>query len=166
MAMTGRAWLPHPVLSAVLLTVWLLLANSIHPGHVVLGAIIAFVIPLFTRVFWPQSPRIRRPLILLSFATTVAWDIVIANLEVAALILGPRKKMRPRFVQLPLELQDEFAIAILANTISLTPGTVTADVAADRKSLFIHCLHVHEEAELIDNIKRRYERRLKEIFEC
>jgi multicomponent K+:H+ antiporter subunit E len=74
--------------------------------------------------------------------------------------------MRPRLVWLPLELQSEFAIAILANTISLTPGSVTADVASDRKSLLIHCLHVDDEAAFIDNVKRRYERRLKEIFEC
>jgi multicomponent K+:H+ antiporter subunit E len=164
--MMPRRWLPHPILSVVLLAVWLLLVNSIQPGHIVLGAIIGLVIPLFTKRFWPQSPHIRRPLILLKFMATVAWDIVIANLQVAMLILGPRKKMRPRLVWLPLELQSEFAIAILANTISLTPGSVTADVASDRKSLLIHCLHVNDEAAFIDNVKRRYERRLKEIFEC
>jgi multicomponent K+:H+ antiporter subunit E len=164
--MMPRRWLPHPILSVVLLAVWLLLVNSIQPGHIVLGAIIGLVIPLFTKRFWPHSPHIRRPLILLKFMATVAWDIVIANLQVAMLILGPRKKMRPRLVWLPLELQSEFAIAILANTISLTPGSVTADVASDRKSLLIHCLHVNDEAAFIDNVKRRYERRLKEIFEC
>lgn len=164
--MRGRAWLLHPRLSLVLLTVWLLLANSIHPGHIVLGAVIAFVIPLFTKVFWPQRARMRHPTAVLNFVLAVLWDIVVANLQVATLILAPGRKMRPRFVRLPLALRSEFAIAVLANTISLTPGTVTADVAGDRKSLLIHCLHVDDEAALIDNIKRRYEQRIKEIFEC
>ncbi len=156
--------LPHPRLSMVLLIVWLLLNNKITPGHIVLGAILALLIPVITHVLCPQRAQIHRPDLVLKLVGTLLWDIVKANIEVTRRILGSQAKLRPRFVRLSLELRSDYAITTLAAAISLTPGTVTADVAADRTSLLIHCLHVHDEAALIRSIKQRYERPLKEIF--
>jgi multicomponent K+:H+ antiporter subunit E len=69
-------------------------------------------------------------------------------------------------VQYPLDLREDFSITLLASTVSLTPGTVSADVSADRGTLLIHALDVADEAALIAQIKQRYEAPLKEIFEC
>ncbi len=157
--------LPHPRLSIVLLIVWLLLNNEIALGYIVLGAVLALLIPIITRVLWPQRAQIHRPDLVLKLAGTLLWDIVKANIEVTARILGPPANLRPRFVKLPLELRSDYAITTLATAISLTPGTVTADIAADHTSLLIHVLHLNDEAALIHTIKRRYERPLKEIFE-
>jgi len=164
--MMARRWLQRPRLSILLLVVWLLLVNSLATGHILLGAVLGLVIPRFTRAFWPQRPRIRRPLVLMTVAARVLWDIGVANLHVARLILSAQTAINPRFTRLPLDLESEFAITMLANTISLTPGTVTADIAADHKSLLIHSLHVVDEPALVAGIKRRYEKPLKEIFEC
>ncbi len=103
---------------------------------------------------------------LVRFVLVVHWDIITANVVVARLILGSPRKLRPAFVELPLELTDDFAITLLASTISLTPGTVSADVSEDRRTLLIHALDMDDEAELVAQIKQRYERPLKEIFEC
>jgi multicomponent K+:H+ antiporter subunit E len=157
--------LPHPRLSVVLLIVWLLLNNRIAPGHIVLGAIIALLIPIITRVLWPQRAQMHRPDLVLKLVGTLLWDIVKANIEVTSRILGSQANLRPRFVRLSLELRSDYAITTLATAISLTPGTVTADIAADRTSLLIHCLHVNNEAALILALKQRYEWPLKEIFE-
>ncbi|PKN32477.1 MAG: cation:proton antiporter, partial [Deltaproteobacteria bacterium HGW-Deltaproteobacteria-19] len=94
------------------------------------------------------------------------WDIVVANLTVARLILGPTRLLRPAFIRLPLDLKNDFAITLLAHTISLTPGTVSAQVAEDRQSLLIHALDLDDEALLVERIKQRYEAPLKEIFPC
>ena len=96
----------------------------------------------------------------------VLYDIVVANVSVAIKVLGPLRSLRPGFVELPLELEDDFAIALLASTISLTPGTVSADVSPDRRTLLVHALDVDDAAALVAEIKQRYERPLKEIFEC
>jgi multicomponent K+:H+ antiporter subunit E len=85
---------------------------------------------------------------------------------VARLILGPMRRLRPAFITLPVDLSNNFAIVVLTNTISLTPGTVSADLSIDRRSLLIHVLDVEDEAQLIAHIKYRYERPLQEIFEC
>ncbi|KGO35126.1 MAG: Na+/H+ antiporter subunit E [Desulfoprunum sp.] len=161
-----KCWLPQPLFSLCLWMVWLLLGNTLAPGQMLLGAVLALALPLFSVRFWPDRPRLRRPLQLLRYFAVLLWDIVVANLVVARLILGPTRKLRPAFIRLPLDLCHEFAIVVLANTISLTPGTVSADLSLDRRTLLIHALDVEDEAQAIARIKDRYERPLKEIFEC
>ena len=157
--------LPFPMLSLLLWLSWLLL-NGFSWGHGLLGLVLAVVLPLGTRPFWPNVPRLRDFPKLVRFVLVVHWGIITANVVVARLILGSPRKLRPAFVELPLELTDDFAITLLASTISLTPGTVSADVSEDRRTLLIHALDMDDEAELVAQIKQRYERPLKEIFEC
>lgn len=159
-------FLPHPLLTPTLAAVWLLLNNSLAPGHVVLGLLLGWAIPWFTLRFWPERVRIRRPLKLLRFVAVVLYDIVVANLIVARRILGRPEHLRPAFVSLPLDLTSDLAISLLANTISLTPGTVSARLSPDRRSLLVHGLHVPDAGELVATIKARYEAPLKEVFEA
>lgn len=157
--------LPFPMLSLLLWLSWLLL-NGFSLGHGLLGLVLAVVLPLGTQPFWPNVPRLRNFPKLVRFVLVVHWDIITANMVVARLILGSPRKLRPAFVEMPLELTDDFAITLLTSTISLTPGTVSADVSEDRRTLLIHALDMDDEAELVAQIKQRYERPLKEIFEC
>lgn len=159
-------WLPHPWLSLLLVITWQLLLNSISVGTLLLGALLGWAIPLMTHVFWSHPPVPHRPLVLLGFVVRVLFDIVVANLQVARWILGPTQALQPSFVEYPLQLSEEFAISLLASTISLTPGTVSADISDDRRTLLIHGLNVADPDELIRTIKQRYETPLMEVFEC
>lgn len=161
-----RAWLPTPVFSLLLLVVWLLLVRSVAAGHIVLGGTLAIIIPLLTHRFWDARPRIKKPLLLLRFVLRVLGDIITANFEVAYLIANPWRKLNPHFVEYPLMLEERFTITLLASTISLTPGTVSANLRMDGKSLLIHALDTDDEEALIEHIRERYERPLKEIYEC
>ncbi len=164
--MSPRKLLPHPWLSLFLVLVWQMIMNDLSLGTLLMGFFLAWGIPLLTNVFWPQPPTLHRPLVLLKFTLRVLVDIVTANLDVAKLILGPSSKLRPAFVEYPLELTHDFAISLLASTVSLTPGTVSSDISPDRKTMLIHGLDVADAQELIDTIKQRYERPLMEVFEC
>ena len=157
--------LPHPVLSAMLLVIWLLLANALGPGQILLGAFLGWIVPLYTARFWPDQVKIRRPLVLLRFVGVLLYDILVANLVVARLILGPTGRLRPAFIEMPISLRSEVAISLFANTVSLTPGTMSAYLSADRRTLVIHSLHVTDTADLIDTIRERYETPLREILE-
>jgi multicomponent K+:H+ antiporter subunit E len=161
-----KRWLPQPLLSLSLWGVWLLLGNTLAPGQILLGGLLALALPLITVRFWHDRPRLRRPLKIMAYILVLFWDITVANLTVARLILDPTRKLRPAFIDLPLHLCNDFAIVVLANTISLTPGTVSVDLSLDRRSLLIHALDVEDENELIARIKHRYERPLQEIFPC
>ena len=117
-----KTWLPQPMFSLFLWLVWLLLANSAAPGQMALGAGLAVALPLFTARFWPDRPRIAKPLAVWFYVAMFLWDIIVANLAVARLILGPTRRLRPAFITFPLDLTGEFAVTVLAHTISLTPA--------------------------------------------
>ncbi|WP_448873787.1 Na+/H+ antiporter subunit E [Desulfobulbus propionicus] len=158
--------LPQPLMSLCLWLGWLLLAQSLAPGDLLLGAVLALALPLWTVRFWTEPARIRRPHLLLPYLAVLLWDITLANLIVARLILGPVRCLRPAFIRVPLDLDSDLAIVVLAHTLSLTPGTVSIHLSPDRRVLLIHALDVEDQADLVARIKQRYEQPLKEIFAC
>lgn len=163
---SARRLLPHPITSITLAVCWLLLQHPMSVGHLLLGALMGILVPLFTRRFWPEHVRAGRPLTALRFIGIVLFDILVANFSVARLTMSPLTALRPGFVRLPVALDSDFAITILANTVSLTPGTVSAELSADRAHLLIHYLDCDDEAALVRSVKQRYEAPLKVIFAC
>ncbi len=158
--------IPHPQLTGFLLLTWLLLVNSISTGNVLLGLIIGLLIPGITQPFWPDRPKIARPLKAVEYVLLVLWDICVANVTVARIILfKSNANTHSHWIVVPLEVRSPEAITILAGTITMTPGTVTSMLAADASHLLVHCLHTDDPDAVRDEIKHRYERRLKEIFE-
>ena len=155
---------PHPILTGVLLIIWLLLNNTMAAGHILLGAILAIIIPLLTASFWPEKVRIASPMILFKFIIMVLWDILIANMMIAKLVVGRNDKLQPAFFRVKLDIKTPLGVSILANTISLTPGTVSCDLSVDRRYLLVHALHTDNPAENIEQIKQRYEAPLIKVF--
>ena len=163
--MIGRIF-PHPLLTLTLVIVWQMLVNYVSLGTLVFGLILGTVIPLITAPYWPDRPRLKSPMMIVEFILVVLWDIVVANIVVAKTILFTRNtSMHPAWVTIPLDLRTPEAITVLAGTITMTPGTVSSDIAADGRSLLVHCLNAPDPDAVRDEIKQRYERRLKEIFE-
>jgi multicomponent K+:H+ antiporter subunit E len=160
-----RHLLPHPLLTVSLAILWLLLVNRLSAGQVVLATLLGWLIPFATSRFWPERIRIRHPLTLLRYLIVFVVDIVRGSFLVAYLILLGPARLRPVFVEVPLALRTDLAISLLANTISLTPGTVSARLSADKRTLIVHTLDTGDAAALVAEIKQRYETPLKQIFE-
>lgn len=156
---------PMPLHTVILTVVWLFL-NRFSMGHLVLGLLLGIMIPWFTAPLSDAHARVRRPWLAFRYLLMVLWDIVVSNFEVAYRVLRSNRHLRPGLVALPLDLHEQFPLAVLASTISLTPGTVSIDFSEDRQWLYIHALHVEDEQALIANIKQRYEAPLREIFGC
>lgn len=158
-------WLPHPILTAVLILLWMLLLNSFTAGGLLMGTVLSLVISAVTSNFWPARPPLRSWTRALAFMGLVMWDVVVANVQVARLILfRPASALRSRWITIPLTLVSPEAITVLAGTITMTPGTVSGDVAADGRSLLVHCLDAPDAEATVRDIVSRYESRLKEIF--
>ncbi len=158
--------LPQPLVSLMILALWIAIAPAPGLGQFVLGGVVAVAIPWFTHPFWPDPPRLVRPGMAVRLFLRVIWDIIVANVEVARLVLGPADRLHPVFIELPLEIEDPFVATILASIITLTPGTLSVDVDPARRVLLVHALDVTDVPAAIDTIKRRYEAPLKEIFGC
>lgn len=160
----ARFGLPQPFLSLVLFLVWQLLSDGISGASVVMGLLLAWLLPLLTRNFWPERPAIVKGWLLPLYILRVLLDIIVASFSVAKLVLSFRQP-RPAFISYPLSLDHPLAITMLASTISLTPGTVSVDVSDDQRILLIHALDVDNKQEVIDTIRKRYEQPLQEIFQ-
>lgn len=160
-----QRWLPHPILTAALVLLWMFLLNDFTAGGLIMGLILGMAISAITSQFWPDRPKVRSWSKALEFMVIVAWDVVVANIIVSKLILfSPVDKLNTRWVTVPIELKTPEAITILAGTITMTPGTVSSDVSADGRSLLVHCLDAPDAEVAVREMKARYEARLMEIF--
>jgi multicomponent K+:H+ antiporter subunit E len=157
---------PHPLLSLLLFVTWMLLVNQIKLGSMAMALILALAIPLMTAPYWPDRPLVRNIPAFAAYVLLVIWDIIIANIQVAKIVLFYRNdQIKSAWIPIPIELKTPEAITMLAGTITMTPGTVTADMSSCGKVLLIHSLHAPDPDAIRDEIKARYEARLKRIFE-
>lgn len=168
-----RRLFPTPTRSLLLFIVWLALNNSVAPIHLVAAFLLALLIPLLTASFRDPQPRIKRLDLAVVYVFRVLLDIVVANLQVIRLVLGPNRQLKPGFALVPLQLTESLPLTILAGTVSLTPGTVSAEIlpyeheitaAATPRFLLIHVLDLTDEQALIESIQQRYEAPLREMF--
>lgn len=165
MSAAFRWLLPHPFLTLLLTVVWTLLQNEISAGMVVFGLILGVIIPWGTSVWWPDTPKGFKIGKMIIYCLIVIWDILVANVQVAWIVLTKSNaNLRPAWVIVPLELTQPEAITVLAGTITLTPGTVSADLSDEGHSLLVHALDTDDPDAVRDEIKQRYEARLLEIF--
>jgi len=157
---------PHPLISVFVGLAWLLL-NRPSMAQLLLALALAVGIPLLTRRFMWDAAKLRGAggfLRAFRLGMLVTWDIVVANIVVARLVLGPSGRLRPTFVEVPLELEQPLALTLLASIVTMTPGTVSSEFSADRRKLIVHVLHSDDPASVVRAIKDRYERPLREIF--
>jgi multicomponent K+:H+ antiporter subunit E len=157
-------WFPHPFVSVLVGLSWIMLAHSLALGTLVMALILAIAIPRLIGPFVERTPDIHWiPSIKLFFV--VLWDIVVSNLRVAKLVLGPTDQLQPKWFRVPLETQHEQVNSLLAMIITTTPGTVTAGIDQDRGDILVHALSTDDVEEEIRMIKQRYEQPLMQIFD-
>lgn len=158
--------LPHPLLSLMVAVTWLLANNTLYVGHLILAVFLGLALPRLTVHFWPDAPTLRRPGVALRLLAVFAYDIVVANFQVARLVLGPNENLHAAFLEIPIDLDNDFAISLLASMITLTPGTVTVDYDPERSIIRVHALDTEDPDAMVEEIKQRYETPLKEALGC
>ena len=157
--------LPHPLLSLVIVVMWLLL-NRVSPGHLVLGMVVALVAGRAMAALVPVRPRIRHWDRVAVLAWRVFVDIVRSNASVARLILGGASTGRRQgFVDIELELSDPTGLAVLALIVTATPGTAWIDYDAAHGRLLLLVFDLVDPDEWRETVNQRYGRLLMEIFE-
>lgn len=91
-------------------------------------------------------------------------ELIKSAWRVAVIVLTPKIELQPGIIAVPLKVDRDFEIAMLANLITLTPGTLSVDVSDDRGTLYVHCIDVPDPQETIDDIKNGFERKILEAF--
>jgi len=113
---------------------------------------------------WMGSPYVRRAPLVLLFVPFYLWEVVLGSLQIAWDVVTPERKRRAGIVALPLDAKTDMEIALLANLVTFTPGTIALDVAEDRRSLLIHAMFIDDLEAFKTRIKHRLERRVLEIL--
>jgi multicomponent K+:H+ antiporter subunit E len=161
-----RPLFPSLTASLLLTLFWLLLVNELSAGQIALAVLLGLMLPILTLRFSAARPPVRRLRAAAALLVVFLYDLIVANLVVARAVLGSMSHVRPRFVQVPLEMTEPTAIALLGGLVSLTPGTVLIDIDLRVGILTIHVLLAGDDAVFARDIKTRYESRIKEIFGC
>lgn len=155
---------PSIPLSIAVFVFGILLTDNISRGHILLALVLALLIPQVARRLEREFAHIGTLRPLPKLIAVMLYDIVRSNINVARLVLGREADIHPGWVWVPLDLTNIHGITALASLITLTPGTVSAELSDDRRYILIHALHLNDPDALIEEIKTRYEAPLKEIF--
>lgn len=161
-----KRYVPYPLLSVLLMALWLMLNRSLAPLDLLIGAALGLGLARVMLLLDPDPPVIRRPVAVLKLFFIVVYDVIVSNLTLIGGILNlDRRAPTSGFVNIPLQLRSRHGLTALATIITSSPGTFWA--AHDRRTgvLTIHVLDLVEEAYWARTVKLRYERLLMEIFE-
>jgi multicomponent K+:H+ antiporter subunit E len=156
-------WFSHPLLSLLLGASWLALSNSLALVHLLSALLIALVVPRLLHPFLGEHARIDW-WAAVRLTTVVLKDIVLSNIAVAKLVLGPLRRIQPAWLPVPLACDHPRVNALLATIITTTPGTVSCVVDEQRREILVHALNCDDAQAMIADMKTRYEAPLLRIF--
>lgn len=151
------------LLNILLALAWMFLSGDLNFINFIEGFLIGFIILWVSKNssesqdYFNKIPRI------IGFIFYFFYELFVANLRVAYDIITPKHRMEPSIIAIPLTVDKDFEITILANLITLTPGTLSLDVSSNKKVLYVHSMYVSDPKEFIDTIKTGFEQKLLEI---
>lgn len=151
--------------SLLLALAWAALEGEISLGNLVVGYVVGYgILALLARGRVVPPTLISRTLHALELAAFFAWELVVANFRVAADVLRGNR-IAPAVVGIPLDVTSDGEILLLSMLINITPGSVTIDLSADRRTLYVHVMHMNSADDTRREIKNGFERRVRLLFE-
>lgn len=143
--------------------VWAFAIGQLTLGTLVVGLVLGYVVLWMCRGVLDTTTYCRFVMKLLEFMVYFMWEIIHANLRVAFDVVTPTHYMKPGIIALPLDVKTDIQITLLANLISLTPGSLSLELSTDRSVLYVHAMYIADPEREKQRIKRGLERRLLEL---
>jgi multicomponent Na+:H+ antiporter subunit E len=154
------------LLSLLLALAWAALQGEVTLANLLVGYGVGYVIlALLGRGGVMPRTLAARTARAAELASFFAWELVLANVRVASDVLRPRAAIRPAVVAIPLDVTTDGEILLLSMLINITPGSVTIYLSADRRTLYVHVMHMTTPEASRREIKDGFERRVKLLFE-
>lgn len=158
-----RRFIVHGFLLAA---AWMLIRGSISFPALITGLVLGTSIAFMFRRFHPgdfQASSILRTPYLAFYTASFVKELAISNLDVAYRVLHPSMPLNPQVIKYRTDLSHPTAVTILANSITLTPGTLVVDYREKSQKLVIHCLSMENRHEVVEGIDR-WEKMLSKVF--
>ena len=154
------------VVNILLALAWAALQGDITLANLLIGYGIGFVILTLLAKGGVMPPTlVSRTTHAVELAGFFIWELMLANVRVALDVLRPRTAIRPAVVAIPLDVTSDGEILLLSMLINITPGSVTIDLSDDRRTLYVHVMHMESVEASRREIKEGFERRVKLLFE-
>ena len=149
----------NPLLSNILLTaLWVASTGVFTYSNSALGFLVGYLVLLWMKPMFGETTYFRKVPLAVWVAVLVLWEVVKSNLRVAWDVVTPRTLRRPGIVAVPLSARTDLEIAVVANLITLTPGSLCLDVSEDRRTMYVHAMFVDSPDQVRNEIKKRFER--------
>lgn len=152
------------LLNTLLALAWIALTGTFTPVNFLFGFVVSFGLLWLTQRLMKPSNYFAKVSQVLGFVLFFLVELILANLRVALVVLSPRPAIRPAVVAIPLDVRSDAEIALLANLLTLTPGTLYLDVSKDRCTMYVHTIFVDDLDQFRRRIKQGFERRVMEIL--
>jgi len=150
--------------NVLLALVWAALTGSFTIANIVFGLLLgSLALYLVREQLEPRRGR-RRAGRILSLAVLFIKELILSGWRVARLVTSPRMDLRPGIFAYPLKVSSDFEITLLANLITLTPGTLSVEVSDDRRTLFVHAIDCSDVEKTVHEIRDGFERKIEEAF--
>lgn len=143
------------LLNLLLALAWISLTGEISEENFAFGFILGY----------GNSTYFLKVFRVINFVLYFLKELVIANIRVAIEVLTPNLKVKPAIVAIPLSVKSSQEITLLANLITLTPGTLSLDVSDDKKTLYVHTMYMGDADDFRRSIKEGFEKRVQEVFD-
>jgi multicomponent Na+:H+ antiporter subunit E len=127
------------------------------------GYLIGIIILFLLRRFFPTRFYLSRLVAIISLLLLFLVELVKANYGVLKEVIRPTLKIQPGIFALPVEVKKDWEIMLLANLITLTPGTLVVDISDDNDVLYVHSMHIDDVDDLINDIKNSFEKAIMEV---
>lgn len=151
------------LLNIILASAWIFLTGDLQFQNFIEGFIIGFVIIFISKNVTSTTSYLQKIPKIIGFILYFIYELIVANIKVTIDILTPRHRMTPAIIAVPLTIDKNFEITLLANLITLTPGTLSLDLSSDRKILYIHSMYVDDPDKFRNEIKNGFEKKIMEI---
>lgn len=152
------------LINVILSLAWCAVTGSFAIINMLFGFGLSSVALWLIREQFGTSKYFQRAWLVLGLALLFLKELVLSVVRVAWLVIQPKQSYQPCFIAFPLTVDRPHEITLLANLITLTPGTLSVDVSDDDKTLYIHCIDVSDVDALRDDIAKGFERKIMEAL--
>ncbi|UOQ46309.1 Na+/H+ antiporter subunit E [Halobacillus salinarum] len=151
------------VLNIIIAVMWMFLSESYSFSTFVVGYLLGIALLFALRRFIPDSFYMVRVWKVIKLILLFIRELILANLDIVKLVYKPKLDIEPGIFALPTELTSNWEITLLANLITLTPGTLSIAVSEDHQTIFVHAMDVPDVEESINDIKSTFEQAIMEV---
>lgn len=152
------------LINILLALIWAAVTGSFTLANIFFGFLLGALTLYLIREQVGSLGYFRRGFKLASLILLFLYELVMSAVRVALLVLSPRMPLKPGIFSYPLQVDRDFEITLLANLITLTPGTLSVDVSEDRKTLYIHAIDCSDPDAIRRDIAEGFERKIMEAF--